>query len=115
MHFELAHLGVRVAVVEPGQFATALADNSIVAAAMPEGSVEHARWQEFRGRLRTLVGGAPADPRRVAEAIYEAATTDQPRLRWPVGDDATLILDTKAALPFEEFEATMRAALDWHD
>jgi NAD(P)-dependent dehydrogenase (short-subunit alcohol dehydrogenase family) len=45
MHFELAHHGIRVCVVEPGQFATSLGENSMVAAAMPEGSADHARWQ----------------------------------------------------------------------
>ena len=115
MHFELAHLGIRVAIVEPGQFATELASNSIVAASMPEGSAEHARWQAFRGRMRQLVGGQPADPQQVADVICAAATSSQPRLRWPVGDDAVLVLDTKAAMSFEDFEAAMRAALDWHD
>jgi NAD(P)-dependent dehydrogenase (short-subunit alcohol dehydrogenase family) len=115
MHFELAHLGIRVAIVEPGQFATELNDNSSVAVSMPEGSDEFARWQSFRVRMRQLVGGAPADPQLVADVIYEAATSTEPRLRWPVGDDAALVLDTKAAMSFEDFESTMRTALDWHD
>jgi NAD(P)-dependent dehydrogenase (short-subunit alcohol dehydrogenase family) len=115
MHFELAHLGIRVAVVEPGQFATELNLNSAVAAAMPENSDEFVRWQAFRIRMRQLVGGEPADPQLVADVIYEAATSTEPRLRWPVGDDATLVLDTKAAMSFEDFESTMRTALDWHD
>jgi NAD(P)-dependent dehydrogenase (short-subunit alcohol dehydrogenase family) len=115
MHFELAQLGIRVAVVEPGQFATGLSGNSVVAAAMPEDSAEYERWQAFRGRMRQLVGGEPADAQLVADVIYEAATSTEPRLRWPVGDDATLVLDTKAALSFEDFEAAMRATLDWHE
>ena len=115
MHFELAHLGIRVAVVEPGQFATGLSGNSVVAASMPEDSAEYVRWQAFRGRMRQLVGGQPADAQRVADVIYEAATTDAPRLRWPVGDDASLVLDAKAALSFEDFEAAMRTTLDWHE
>ena len=115
MHFELAQLGIRVAVVEPGQFATGLSGNSVVAAAMPEDSAEYARWQAFRGRMRQLVGGEPADAQLVADVIYEAATSTEPRLRWPVGDDAALVLDTKAALSFEDFEAAMRTTLDWHE
>ena len=35
MHFELAQLGIRVAVVEPGQFATGFSGNSVIAAGMP--------------------------------------------------------------------------------
>jgi NAD(P)-dependent dehydrogenase (short-subunit alcohol dehydrogenase family) len=115
MHFELAHLGIRVAVVEPGQFATGLSGNSVIAAAMTEDTPEYIRYQLFRGRMRQLVGGQPADAQLVADVIYEAATSTEPRLRWPVGDDATLVLDTKAAMSFEEFEAAMRTTLDWHD
>ena len=73
------------------------------------------RWQAFRGRMRQLVGGEPADAQLVADVIYEAATSTEPRLRWPVGDDAALVLDTKAALSFEDFEAAMRTTLDWHE
>ena len=115
MHFELAQLGIRVAVVEPGQFATGLSGNSVIAAAMTEDSPEYVRWQLFRGRMRQLVGGEPADAHLVAEVIYEAATTTEPRLRWPVGDDAALVLDAKAAMSFEDFEAAMRTTLDWHE
>jgi NAD(P)-dependent dehydrogenase (short-subunit alcohol dehydrogenase family) len=115
MHFELAHLGIRVAVVEPGQFATGLSGNSTIAASMPEDSSEYLRWQSFRGRMRQLVGGEPADAQLVAEVIYEAATSSESRLRWPVGDDAALVLDAKAALSFEDFESAMRTTLDWHE
>jgi NAD(P)-dependent dehydrogenase (short-subunit alcohol dehydrogenase family) len=115
MHFELAQHGIRVSVVEPGQFATELAAKSVVASAMGEDTAEYERWQAFRTAMRQLVHGEPADPQRVADVILEAATSDAPRLRWPVGDDAALVLDTKAAMTFEDFETTMRTALDWHD
>lgn len=115
MHFELAQLGIRVSVVQPGQFATELASKSSVAAAMGSDTPEHARWQAFRDAMRQLVGGEPADPQQVADVIVEAATTTAPKLRWPVGDDAGLVLGTKATMPFEEFESAMRTVLDWHE
>ena len=114
MHFELAHLGIRVHVIEPGQFATALGDNSIVAAAMV-GTDEYDRWQAFRLAQKKLVSGEPANPQLVADAIYVAATAVPPALRHPVGADAELIINTKAAMSFEAFESTMRTVLDWHD
>jgi NAD(P)-dependent dehydrogenase (short-subunit alcohol dehydrogenase family) len=115
MHFEVSHLGIRVALVEPGQFATALGTNSIVAASMTIDTEEHRRWQAFRSAQRGLVDGQPADPQLVADVVYRAATTTEPQLRWPVGDDAALVLGTKAAMSFEEFETVMRSTLDWHD
>ncbi|MEX2626809.1 MAG: SDR family oxidoreductase [Ilumatobacteraceae bacterium] len=115
MHFELAQHGVRVSIVEPGQFATELAAKATVAAAMPPGSAEHERWQRFRTAMRGLVDGEPADPQRVAEVICDAALGDEWKLRWPVGDDADLVIATKSTMGFEDFETTMRAALDWHE
>lgn len=115
MHFELAPHGIRVSVVEPGQFATNLGANSAVAHAMSEATAEHERWQRYRTAQRRLVNGEPADPSLVAEAIYRAATERPGMLRHPVGKDAELIVGAKNALSFEDFEAAMRTVLDWHD
>jgi NAD(P)-dependent dehydrogenase (short-subunit alcohol dehydrogenase family) len=115
LHFELSHRGVRVRLVEPGQFATSLGSNSTVAAAMPEGSEEYERWQRFRAAQRTLVNGQPAPAQIVADVIYTAATEQPGRLRYPVGGDTELIISTKSAMSFEDFDTTMRAALNWNE
>lgn len=115
MHFELSQLGIRVAIVEPGQFATELAAKATVAAAMHPGTAEHDRWQRFRTAMRSLAGGEAADPQQVADVIVEAALSATPALRWPVGDDAELVLSAKSSMPFEDFEAVMRSTLDWHE
>jgi NAD(P)-dependent dehydrogenase (short-subunit alcohol dehydrogenase family) len=115
MHFELSQAGIRVRVVEPGQFATLLGANAAHAAAMPVGSAEYDRWQRYREAQRTLVNGEPAPAQLVADAIYAAAIDEPGRLRHPVGADADLIIATKSSMSFEDFDATMRAALDWHE
>ncbi len=115
MHFELSQQGIRVRVVEPGQFATALGTNSIHAAAMTPDTDEHRRYLRFRTAMRSLVNGEPANPNQVAEVIYRAATEEPGQLRYPVGNDADLVLSVKNQMTFEEFDATMRTALDWHE
>lgn len=115
MHFELSHLGIRVCVVEPGQFATALGANGVHAAAMLPGSPEAERRERFRTAQRSLVGGQPADPQVVADTIYRAATERPGTLRHVVGGDAELIAATKQAMSFEDFDVTMRNALNFHD
>lgn len=119
LHFELSQRGIRVAIIEPGSFATRLGDNSSTVAAMPPGSPHHDRFLAFREARRHLTAGEGAEMRAdvqiVADAIYSAATTDSPRLRWLVGADAELIAATKGSMEFEEFEATVRTLLDWHD
>ncbi|MDO8390744.1 MAG: SDR family oxidoreductase [Actinomycetota bacterium] len=115
MHFELSHLGIRVCVVEPGQFATNLGDNGLHAAAMAPDSAEAVRRERFRLAQRSLVNGQPANPQQVADAIYRAATARPGKLRHLVGGDAELIAVTKASMSFEDFDVTMRSALDFHD
>lgn len=115
LHFELAQRGIRVRVVEPGQFATQLGAKSIHAAAMTPDTDEFARFERFRAAQRKLVNGQPADPQVVADAIFRATTEEPGRLRHLVGADAELIVSTKSSMGFEEFEATMRTVLDWND
>ncbi len=62
MHFELSQHGIRVRVVEPGQFATQLNANSFKSAAMTPESAEFARSQRFHTARRSMVNGEPADP-----------------------------------------------------
>jgi NAD(P)-dependent dehydrogenase (short-subunit alcohol dehydrogenase family) len=115
MHFELAQHGIRVSVVEPGQFATQLGANGAVAAAMGEATAEHARWLRYREAQRSLVSGDPQSPQLVADAIYTAATERPGVLRHPVGADAELVIGAKNTMTFEDFEAAMRTVLDWHE
>ncbi len=115
LHFELSHRGIRVHLIEPGQFATALGSNATIAAAMPAGSTEHDRFTRFRAAQRTLVNGEPAPASVVADTIVAAVTEQPPRLRHPVGADAELIRTTKASMSFEDFDTTMRTVLDWHE
>lgn len=115
MHFELAQRGIRVRIVEPGQFSTRLGDNSLHAVAMTPDTDEYRRFVRFREAQRRLVGGEPADAREVARVIVDAATDEPGRLRYLVGSDAELIATTKRQMSFEEFEAAMRVVLDWHE
>lgn len=115
MHFELAQRGIRVRIVEPGQFATRLGDNSLHAGAMTPDTDEYRRFARFREAQRRLVGGEPADARDVARVIVDAATDEPGRLRYLVGSDAELIATTKRQMSFEEFETAMRVVLDWHE
>lgn len=115
MHFELSQRGVRVRIVEPGQFATALGAKSVHAAAMTPASEDHQRFERFRTAQRRLVNGEPADPQVVADAIYRAVVDEPGRLRHLVGADAEMVVGTKSAMSFEEFDAAMRVVLDWHE
>ena len=119
LHFELSQQGIRVRVIEPGQFTTALEENAVYAAAMTPDRPEYARFERYREAQRSLKpaesSGSSSGPQLVADAIYRAATEDPGRLRHLVGGDAELIGGTKATMPFEDFDRVMRLALNWDE
>jgi NAD(P)-dependent dehydrogenase (short-subunit alcohol dehydrogenase family) len=114
LHYEVAHFGIRIRLVEPGVFETAFRGN------IARYGMEHApydeldrQWEAARGRL---IGGDDAPgPEAVAVAIADAVESTEPRLRWPVGADAEMVVAARASSTDEEFEALMRGTLglDW--
>jgi NAD(P)-dependent dehydrogenase (short-subunit alcohol dehydrogenase family) len=81
---EVAHLGIKVTIVEPGPFRTRFLND------------ESARWApaiedygksvgKTRETLRAMDGKQPGDPDRAAQAIVRAVESDRPPLRLPLG------------------------------
>jgi NAD(P)-dependent dehydrogenase (short-subunit alcohol dehydrogenase family) len=80
---ELAPFGVRVALVEPGPFATALHSNEQFAAASTTDGPYAGLVEAYRRQSAGLARAQDLTP--VIDAIERAATAADPRLRWPVG------------------------------
>ncbi|MEM8705173.1 MAG: SDR family oxidoreductase [Actinomycetota bacterium] len=119
LHFEMTPFGIRVHLIEPGRFDTGFGAN-IIGPDDWEGSVHQDRHDAFRDSLSSLDGdgggdGGGSDPQEVADAIARAATDPSTPFRTLCGDDARLIDGAKTAMSFEDFEAAMRATLNWHD
>lgn len=116
--FELAPFGVRVALVEPGAFPTNL-NNSVVTAS--DFNAQSAHWtnaERFLGALHEVVrvSHEAADPQEVANLVFEAATTDQPRLRYVAGADARVLIPAYRSQEFESYRDNMLGRLglaDW--
>jgi NAD(P)-dependent dehydrogenase (short-subunit alcohol dehydrogenase family) len=114
LHFECAPFGIRVAVLEPGQFETALLNNAITAAQFTDDSI----YKEASDRLdealqRLTPDGHRAPPEVVAETIVAVAEDDDAGLRHLVGADADLVWSVRNGSTFEQYEQTIRQALDW--
>jgi|TARA_B100001173_G_C15930435_1_gene522492 NAD(P)-dependent dehydrogenase (short-subunit alcohol dehydrogenase family) len=123
LHFEVSHLGIRVCLIEPGRFSTGFFEN-IIRPDTWEGSQHQERALAFREALLRLdsisdsatgEGNGAPDPQDVADAIVRAVNDPKMPFRTLVGQDAELIDATKTSMSFEDFETTMRTALDWHD
>ncbi len=117
LHYEVRPFGVRVAVVEPGGFATEFVANASEAGAFSTESPYRERADRFEVALRQMLSpdGALADPRIVADTIVRVATDADAPLRTLVGADAEMIMAVRATTDFEGFEQAMRAAMYWWD
>lgn len=102
MALELAPLGIKATVVEPGFFRTDfLDDQSLVTS--PTIIDDYA---ETSGGMRDFAveanHGQPGDPERFAKAIITLVSDANPPLRMPFGSDTVAAIEAKNALVAEE-------------
>ncbi|UCD57823.1 MAG: SDR family oxidoreductase [Candidatus Hydrogenedentota bacterium] len=115
LYFECHPFGIRVAVIEPGGHDTRGYWRSRKERRFAEDSPHREYGERFMEAVRRLPGAEePGDPQEVAEAIYSAVYTDEPKLRYLVGKEAD-IARLRRRLSDEEFEQAMRTALDIWD
>jgi NAD(P)-dependent dehydrogenase (short-subunit alcohol dehydrogenase family) len=99
---ELYRFGVRVVNVEPGVIMTSIFDNSAAATRYDK----HSPYQPIMRRNAKLFAAGfkvATQPQVVAEAIHEAVTTPDYKLRWPVGPDAVGISEGRKRVSDEEW------------
>ena len=100
---------MRVAIIEPGVIQTAIFENS----AAPPATT---RARPIARSCAATASSSPPAPQpgpaqTVAEIIWEAVTTDRPRLRYLVGTDAEGLAAGRGRISDEEWVA-MGAGLD---
>ena len=81
---EIAPLGIRLSIVEPGPFRTGFASGSFQEAAAKIDDYQ-ATAGAFRERMRAVNGKQEGDPEKAAAAIYHITTLENPPLRLPLG------------------------------
>ena len=82
---EVRPLGIKVLIVEPGAFRTALFSNTSASAQIADYT---ATVGPTRHMIETGNGAQPGDPAKAAAAILTALDADDTPLRLPLGDDA---------------------------
>src|SRR5918992_4677317 len=84
---EVAHLGIKVTIVEPGPHRTEFASAQSARVADPIEDYAESVGQA-REAFADVDGNQPGDPERAALAIVEAVDADEPPLRLPLGQMA---------------------------
>lgn len=83
---EVAEFGIKVLIVEPGAFRTALFE--VGRAGVSADSGVYGKVGETRGFVAGGDGTQPGDPAKAAELILAALDADRTPLRLPLGDDS---------------------------
>lgn len=91
---EVAPLGIKLTIVEPGPFRTDFAGRSLMMA-----KNEITDYNEtsgvFRNKLQGISGKQEGDPKKAAVAIFDITNLDTPPLRLPLGKVALTSLEMK--------------------
>jgi len=107
---EVAPLGIRVTIVEPGPFRTDFLGGALSVAAQ-----ELADYDQSSGRTRAGAverrGNQPGDPALAADAIIKVVTSDKPPLHLPLGGIAFRLANEKLDQLRGEFSAWRDVAL----
>jgi NAD(P)-dependent dehydrogenase (short-subunit alcohol dehydrogenase family) len=110
LHYEVQHFGIRVAIVEPGFFATEFQGKEprFGLEGPPYDELDR-QWADSMEKLRGGGDAPGAEP--VAQVIADAVEGTEAKLRWPVGADADLVLGARTTMDDATFEAAMRNVL----
>lgn len=112
LHYELAAIGVKVKLVEPGGVATDFGGRSM--------DFQH---DESLTEYNETVAGVMANfqdmmstekistPTLVADVIFDAATDDSDQMRYRAGQDAEQLLNARSAMSDQEFFGMMKSNL----
>ena len=93
---EVAPLGIKITIVEPGAFRTNFNGSSL---STTENLIDDydAAIGGFREWVRDVDGAQPGDPAKAVEAMIEAVNNKESTLRLPLGADAIGAIETKLA------------------
>jgi NAD(P)-dependent dehydrogenase (short-subunit alcohol dehydrogenase family) len=105
LRLELYPFGIRVCVIEPGGIYTPAVEKTLGDVEGTIGALPAEAVQRYGPMLRTFVqrsyererNGSP--PEVVARAVHHALTARRPRIRYPVGKDARLLVTLPRVLP----------------
>ena len=108
--YEIEQFGIKVVLIEPGVIKTNAAsscktgkDVAVIAAANNDNNSPYAELTQNRIAALRSRFEAGLDPIEVAKVILKAATSENPDLRYLVGDDAFKLMDMRKNTADENF------------
>jgi NAD(P)-dependent dehydrogenase (short-subunit alcohol dehydrogenase family) len=111
LRIEVASLGIRVVLIEPGDYDTDIWDRNVVIGkqALDPSSPNKERSQRFAEFVKSR---APKrrNPREVAQLIVRVANAPYPKLRYLIGPDAKMQIWLRTLMPWRKYERIVAKA-----
>ena len=103
--YELEPFGIRVIIIEPGFIRTNIMNSSILTKkALYPSSPYFSLSQNVVNHFKSMVNNPSSSlPEEVAKVVLQAVTSENPQLRYTVGNDADAIMQTKRNMTDTEF------------
>jgi NAD(P)-dependent dehydrogenase (short-subunit alcohol dehydrogenase family) len=92
----VAPFGIRTMVVEPGFFRTELLTQESTNYAEPSIDDYAERTRQTVAAWSDMNGKQPGDPAKLASALVQLASQEEPPLRWVAGGDGVRVIEQKA-------------------
>ena len=100
---ELEPFGIRVVVIEPGVIRTNIMNSSIIAKKAQDTKSPYFSFvqQVVKSAMENTSASSP--PEEVAKVVLQVVTSESPKLRYAVGNDASSIIQAKTTMSDTEF------------
>ena len=108
LQYEVEQFGIKIIIIEPGAIKSNFFNNLKMASkAQRPDSPYTQMMQKLNAGFSFILENAP-HPVEVAKVILEAVTSEDPELRYTVGDDAAMMLQAKRTMSDTEFRNLMK-------
>lgn len=108
---EVAPLGIKLTIVEPGPFRTKFANTSLIEAKVTIDDYSNTAGN-FRNKLKSVDGKQEGDPQKAAIAIFNLVTSNSDTLRLPLGKTALVTIGMKLESVKNDLDAGRQIAED---
>jgi NAD(P)-dependent dehydrogenase (short-subunit alcohol dehydrogenase family) len=107
--YELEPFGIRVVIIEPGVIRTNIMNSSVLAKkALDRKSPYSSLIQGVENSFESMLKNLASPPEEVGKVILQAVTSENPQLRYTVGNDAYDIIQARTTMSDVEFGNLIR-------
>ena len=105
MSYELEPFGIRVVIIEPGVIRTNIMNSSIIAKkAQDPKSPYFSLIQKVENNFKLMMENESSPPEEVAKAILGVVTSENPQLRYTVGNNAATMIQARVSMSDNQFK-----------